>query len=289
MIPISTRFLFHFSDFGLGHSTPFVELTSDEGMILRSRSYHPNKSIYQHAFTPLSSQLYSLPHLEPTTRLFHIHQDLWLTTQRSDQNGYVEETQLISTQNNQITTLKVGHYFNFMQSSPNRNIWFGFSEDGSSRRSSHLSSAVIACLNPHGEVVYRLDEDPYLPESKLVVDCYTLNVVSDQEVWACYYPGGVVQIINGTIKRCWTELPSIDRIAVGEEFILYETSRHTLERTAHRLFLTSRAYPKLAQPVSPFYQNRPLQYSQTVAKGSCMYFVTDDGVYIADLNETLFQ
>lgn len=289
MIPISTRFLFHFSDFESGCSTPFVELTSNEGMILRSRSYHPSKSIYQHTFASLHSQSYTLPHLEPSTRLFHIHQNLWLTTQRKEQNGYVEEIKLVSTQNNQSKTLEIGHFFNFIQSSPNGNIWFGFSEDGASRRSSHLSSAVIACMNLVGEVVYRLDKDPHLPESSLVVDCYTLNVISDQEVWACYYPGGVIQIIDGTIKRHWTELPSINRIAVGEEFILYETSRHTVERTAHRLFLTSRAYPKLAQAVSPFHQDRPLRYSQTVAKGSCMYFVTDDGVYVADLNETLFQ
>lgn len=289
MIPISTRFLFHFSDFGSGFTTPFIELTSDEGMILRSRSYHPSKSIYQHTFTPLQSQTYPLPHLKPTTKLYHIHQNIWLTSQRREQNGYMEEAQLISTQDDRITTLEVGHFFNHIQSSPNGNIWFGYSEDGASRRSSHLSSAVIACMNLQGDVVYRLDKDPHLPESKLLVDCYTLNVLSDQEVWACYYPGGVIQIVDGTIKQLWTDLPSIDRIAVGKEFILYETSRHTVERTAHRLFLTSRAYPKLAQAVSPFYQNRPLRYSQTVAKGSCMYFVTDEGVYVTNLNETLFQ
>lgn len=289
MKSIPTQQLCRFQDYLTQSLTPNVELTSNQTFLLRTRSYHEpsfHQGIqYHHICLSYDLSFIQLPKTSKSTKLYHLHDDLWLSVQGCPiKKGFHNEVELISTDGHLAKKIEVGSNFSLVQVSPNGQIWLGFTEEGSSHQKVHLASAILACINQEGTVLYRLDQDPNCRQNDLLVDCYTLNVLSDKEVWACFYSGGVIQIQNYQIKRYWHELPSIDSIAVGSKYLLYEKSRHNKDSRTPRLFLTNRDSPEKSIEAIPYFKETPLSYRSTIGKENKMYFITLDGIYLAEIN-----
>jgi hypothetical protein len=109
----------------------------------------------------------------------------------------------------------LGDGIQHVQTTVDGHIWVGYFDEGVFG-DTPISQSGINCFDKFGQLIYA-----HADES--MADCYALNVVSNDEVWSCYYTDfPLVQIVNQQVKNSWdSPVRGSGGFVIWKNFVLF--------------------------------------------------------------------
>jgi hypothetical protein len=101
-------------------------------------------------------------------------------------------------------TLDLGDASEDVQTTPNGHIWVSYFDEGVFGNG--IGQNGVVCFDSEGQPLFKYSEFAQRNQLPFVVDCYAMNVVSEEEVWLSYYSDfPLVVIRNLKLDRVWRE------------------------------------------------------------------------------------
>jgi hypothetical protein len=109
----------------------------------------------------------------------------------------------------------LGDGIQHVQTTPDGQIWVGYFDEGVFGNTP-ISQSGINCFDKVGKLTYSHGNET-------MADCYALNVISNKEVWSCYYTEfPLVQIENYQVKNSWeSPVHGSHGFVVWKNFVLF--------------------------------------------------------------------
>jgi hypothetical protein len=109
----------------------------------------------------------------------------------------------------------LGDGIQHLQTTADGQIWVGYFDEGVFG-DTPISQNGINCFDKFGNLVYAHTDES-------IADCYALNVISNKEVWSCYYTDfPLVQIENYRVKNTWqSPVRGSQGFIVWKNFVLF--------------------------------------------------------------------
>ena len=193
----------------------------------------------------------------------------------------------------QIRTFQIGSLPDIAVTSAGH-IWARYNDQGI-YSGQDIAASGLCCLNISGEPIYLHDkavEATYAPhdpiyETLLIDDCYAINLVSDNEVWAYFYTDfPLVSIVDHRIDHVWTSVPvkGAHAFAVGDEHALFSGGYD--EKHLNLVDLPTMANVQL-QPVDQ--RREPVEYKHwlSVGQANTLYLVNERTIHAVTVTEAI--
>jgi hypothetical protein len=141
--------------------------------------------------------------LPPTKENFHnvqpLGEDGWLLVRGRAKGEADRNAHVYSLDGLLCRSFHVGDAVADVQTTSRGDCWVSYFDEAP------LEQGGLACFDQQGRQVFRFsDLDPPAP---FILDCYALNVCSEQEVWACYYTDfPMVRLVDRQVARIWPKV-----------------------------------------------------------------------------------
>ncbi len=163
-----------------------------------------------------------------------------------------------------------------MQTTADGQIWLSYGDQGAT-----TTSGLVA-LDRDGRQTFSFDG--LGADAPPIVDCYALNVLSNEEAWVCYYAEfPIVRLVGQKLDRVWQKSPieGASAFAVLGNRLLFSG---THERPGSVFAVTLPDPTRIEmQPVDP--RGHAIQYKGAFARGPRLYLRTEEDVYLIDLRQ----
>ncbi len=169
-----------------------------------------------------------------------------------------------------------------MQTTAGGGIWVSYHDQGffpgtSTRGPLHLPGLIL--FDRNGGIVFRFPE--------AIVECYSLNVTGEHDLWAyCYPEFPILHLADTGIARQWTSpIQGAQTMAIWRDVLLMQAGYGSGE--ARVVKLGDRA-EIIGEPVSfRTADRRHVPGSQAYTRGDAMWFILDGEVHLLSLRERL--
>ena len=185
-----------------------------------------------------------------------------------------------------VSAFHAGDGIEHVQTSARGDIWVSYFDEGVFGDGGFAGEGLI-CFTPTGDVRLRYSTVVATGGIPPIVDCYALNVASNDDVWCCYYTDfPLVHLRGGRLGEWWEHMPvhGASAFAVDARRVLFTGGYGRRDRVM-LLSLGDMTTEELSVVDE---EGEPLGYVSTVGRGSRMYFhQLDGGVHVAELDSFL--
>lgn len=160
------------------------------------------------------------------------NEEILLLNARSNyygRNDYEKNARIYNYKGELKKEFHLGDAINNIQASKIGELWVSYFDESASWRINELDSAGVVCWDLNGNKIYGFNEN-------FILDCYSMNFVSKNEVWFYYYTGfPIVRLKNKKEITYWeSPIKGFRLFAVWKNYILTaggynESSFHLLE------------------------------------------------------------
>ncbi len=189
----------------------------------KKRADQPNRFRLHHQVAADSWRAIDLPE---TVENYHaaqpLGQDEWLLVRGRVDGDDDRNAHVYNASGRHLRSFPAGDGIQDVQTTSGGKIWVSYFDEGVFG-STKLGGAGLVCLDDRGHCVFRFTDvlGSGVPD---ICDCYALNVVSDLEVWLCYYMDfPLVKLVDGKVEGFWPRTPvkGSSGFAVEGESILF--------------------------------------------------------------------
>jgi hypothetical protein len=116
-----------------------------------------------------------------------------------------------------------------------------------------------------------------------ILDCYAMNISSQKEIWVSSYPAfPLVRLLDRQIDHIWENVPVgyYHAFAVNGKKVLF-AGRHD---NTLMLPLVELDTMQVEELVAVDEEGNPLSFHRACGRGSLLYLVTEQSVFLLDLN-----
>jgi hypothetical protein len=185
---------------------------------------------------------------------------------------------ILSANGHVVGSFPVGIGLSHVQASADGLLWFGYSDEGIYKNHRYSGEGLI-CLDQEGRQRFSFTSvSEGLPTMD---DCYALNVLANNEVWLSYYSEfPIVQIVNFELGNIWRKVWETGILALavhGERVIIAgRKSRVSLWDLRSDQFLSLSVRDEAGKSI---------EFQKAWGRGSRLFFLSQNSLYRADLQE----
>lgn len=172
----------------------------------KKRADRPNRFRIHH----LSSGAWRTIDLPEIDENYHSVQPLgpeeWLLVRGRSDDDEDRNAHVYDASGRHLRSFPAGDGIQDVQTTPDGRIWVSYFDEGVFG-GTKLGGMGLVCLDGRGHCSFRFTDilDDGLPG---ICDCYALNVVSDREVWLCYYTDfPLVKLLDNKVDGIWPRFP----------------------------------------------------------------------------------
>ena len=180
-------------------------------------------------------------------------------------------------------TIDLGGGSNDVQTTSDGHIWVSYIDEAVF--GGGIGQNGVVCFDSQGQAIFKYFEFAEQNQLPFIDDCYAMNVVSDEEVWLCYYKDfPLVSIKNFQLNQWWKEFGCIDRAFAlrGETVISPKCYTQGKSQLLTRT-LPSSAPAEVVDAVDEDGAAIEGQFT-AVARGANFYLLTDAAMYKLPMN-----
>lgn len=215
--------------------------------------------------------------LPPTKENFHsvqaLGKDGWLLVRGRARGEVDRNAHVYSSDGTQTSSFHVGDAVEDVQVTERGDCWVSYFDEAP------FEQGGLVCFDKNGRVVLRFNDLGTVP---FMLDCYALNVCSNQEVWACYYTDfPLVRLVDCQVARIWPKVrvKGSHAFAVSGERVLFGGQYDK----RHRLFLADLGTMRVKGKVPATDTGRVIHSFTAFGRGSRLYLHTGTEVFVVDL------
>lgn len=225
---------------------------------------------------------------------FNIHEiqplgnDFLLACSRSayrDEDDFDLNARVYSRDGTFLREFLLGDGIETIQTTHRGEIWTSYFDEGvfGNGWNDPVGAAGLVAWNEAGKKVYEFDPAGLVDQ---IVDCYALNVASDQDVWCYYYTDfPLVHLHDKRIVSTWNvPVLGTHAFAVANEYVLFAggyDKRDSLQLVRLARNGTSRL---IGEFVLMDDDGIPVKLVRTIGRGAKLYVLDDAVLYEIDLN-----
>jgi hypothetical protein len=132
--------------------------------------------------------------------------DRWLLVRGRAEGDDDPNAHVYDAAGRQVRSFHAGDGIQDVQATGGGKIWVSYFDEGVFVNT-QLGSSGLVCLDDRGRCLFRFT-DLVGGGISGICDCYALNVVSDREVWLCYYTDfPLVRLVDGKVAGAWPGIP----------------------------------------------------------------------------------
>lgn len=211
-----------------------------------------------------------------------IGSDEWLLVRGRAQGDDDRNAHVYDAAGRHVRSFHAGDGIQDVQATEDGRIWVSFFDEGVFGNTK-LGGAGLVCLDARGRCLFRFTDvlGGGVPD---ICDCYALNVVSDREVWLCYYTDfPLVRLVDGQVADFWPGLPvsGSSGFAVEGDMALFAGGYEDREF----LFLVRLGEKRVLKVRPTDEQGRPLTKFTAFGRGGRLLLQTDEALRSVDVAE----
>ena len=178
-------------------------------------------------------------------------------------------------------TLDLGDASNDMQTTPNGKIWVSYFDEGV--YGGGVGQGGVVCFDSSGDPAFRYFDFAEENELPFIDDCYAMNVVSEDEVWLCYYSAFPLVSIRGfRLLRVWKEFGCMDKaFSLLEGAVIFPKCYTRIHEGHSQLLRRTLAESPQTEPLKATDDEGGIISGQfkAAARGSRFYLWTETALY----------